>query len=179
MEILLMVLVVGIPVGIYLWRESQGKDPSVIWPGCAADLKLDYVEAPPRVGGEWKGRKVLATAIDGGALITAGLQCSSSIRVEIGLKAEIEREAGVVVPDRVSFGDNAFESRYMVRSTPPELGETAVDPAMRQKLLQMPNIRMLALRDRLELRTPPILDSAGFRSFLDIAISLAAAVDGS
>ena len=117
-------------------------------------------------------------AFDGHALLSTPLNCKSAIRVEVGLKAEIEQEAGMIVPDRVTLNDTAFETRYMVRSTPLQVGEIAVDPSMRQRLLPMPDIRVLATQAKLDMRLPIVSETGELRGFLDIAASLADSVDG-
>lgn len=180
MELLIILIGISIPIAVYFWRESRHNNPAARWPQLAEMVEFQYAPAPPRMGGNWKGRQVTVTAVGEGqeAVVSTPLQCRSQIRFEIGPRQEVERAAGMVVPDRVSFNDRHFEDRYCVRSTPGQLGELAVDPAMRQRLLQLPDLRVLGLSNKLDVRVPNPTEASDLRAFCDVAAALADAIDG-
>ncbi|MFH1723596.1 MAG: hypothetical protein ABII00_03125 [Elusimicrobiota bacterium] len=178
MEILLILVGVAVPVALYFWRESRFRNPASRWPALASAVGMQYAPDPPRMGGEWKGRRVTVSSVEGGALLASPLQCRSAIRVEIGPRAEMERAAGMVVHDRLTLGDPAFEERYLARATPPEAGEGALDPATRQKLLRMPDVRILAVSNQIQVRMPSPTEADALRGILDVAASVADAVEG-
>jgi len=176
-EIILILLGVSIPLGFYFWKQSRRGNPAVVWPDLARRVEFQYQPDPPRLNGDWKGRKFVVTADQGDAVLSTALQCRSQIRVEIGLKSEIESEAGMIVHDRVELNDPGFEERYMVRATPRELGEAAADPATRQRLLRIPDMRILAVSNQLQIRTPAPTEPGDLRELLDVASSVADSLD--
>lgn len=178
MKFLIILIIVLIPLGVYLWRESRYRNPAARWPQLARDLGFGFTPSPPRLAGQWKGRRILATAGQGESLVTTPLRCRTNIRVEVGPRAEVEQAAGMVVHDRVELGDSGFESRYLVRATPQELGGAAVDPAMRQRLMQMPDLRVLADPQELRVRAPLAVEAGELREFMDVAVAMADAIDG-
>jgi hypothetical protein len=172
---------IAIPVGVYFWRESRYQNPAVRWKQLAPILELEYEPSPPRLSGSWKARELVVCAQqDGTAILSLPLSCPQAIRLELGPRADVERDAGMIVPDRVRFGpaDAAFERRFMVRATPLELGETATDAAMRQRLLGMKDVRILAVSNRLDMVFPLPTEARELRDWMDVAASIAEAVDG-
>ena len=168
---------VGIPVAWWLYKESMLKNPSARWPDVATDLGLKFLLDPPRMEGLYKGRNFRVGMDPAGAMAVTGLRGRPGLRFEIGPKAMVERSAGMVVPDRVTLNDSAFEKRYMVRSTPIELGEVAADPALRQRLLKLPDVHVIAVSDRVVIKTPFPSDASDVRSYLDVASSVADALE--
>ncbi len=179
MEILIIAAAIILPLGVYFWRESRHRNPASRWPQLADQVELSYAADPPRISGAWKGRQMTLSAGPGAALLSVPLKAKAALRVEIGPRAEVEKAAGMVVPDRIQLNDSNFEQRYMLRSTPPEIGEAAVDPSMRQRILQLPDLRVLAQATRLEMRMPVPTESSELRTYFDIAASLADSIDGS
>ncbi|HVE13307.1 MAG TPA: hypothetical protein VNI01_07935 [Elusimicrobiota bacterium] len=182
LQLLMVCAGIAVPIAVYFWRESRYQNPAVRWKQLAPVLELSYEADPPRVSGSWKGRElVVAAQEDGTAVLSLPLRAGRAVRVEIGPRADVEKDAGIIVPDRVRFpglADAAFENRFMVRATPVELGETATDAAFRQRLMAMPDVRILAGGDRLDMVFPLPTEARTLRDWMDIAASLADAVDG-
>lgn len=178
MEIVIILIGISIPIAVYLWRESRYRNPAARWPQLAGLLEFQYSNNPPALTGEWKGRVMTLTAMQEEAVLATPLACKTPVRVEIGPKAEVEKAAGMVVPDRVSFHDASFERRYLVRSTPLQLGEMGVDPSMRQRLLSLPDLRVLAVANNLQIRCPLPTEASDVRAYCDVASALADAIDG-
>lgn len=178
MTVLIAVLFgIGLPVGFWAWRESRLKNPAARWPELAPQLDMQFLPNPSRLEGQYKGRafRVLAEA-DGSTTVLTGLRGRTGLRVEIGPRAEVEKASGMIVPDRIETGDSAFEKRWLVRGQPRELGEAAADPSLRQRLMSLPDIHVLALPDRVTLRVPYPSDASEIRNYLDIAVSVADSV---
>lgn len=178
MEILLILIGISVPIAFYVWRESRHNNPASRWPELADLVEFQFSPNPPTLTGRWKNRHMTFTASENEVVLSTPLQCRTNIRLEIGPKAEVEQAAGMVVPDRVEFNDSAFEARYMVRSTPLEIGETAVDPSMRQHLMQLPELRAIALHNKVDIRLPGLTEASQTRAYCDIAAALADSVDG-
>lgn len=168
-----LLLGVGLPVGWWIFKESRLKNPSARWPDLATDLGLKFLLDPPRMEGLYKGRNFRIAADPAGAAVVTGLRGRPGLRFEIGPKAKVEQAAGMVVHDRVNLNDSAFEKRYLVRSTPPELGELAADPSLRQRLLKLPDVHVMAVSDRVVVKTPFPTEASEVRTYLDIASSVA------
>lgn len=168
-----LVLGVGVPVGWWIFKESRLKNPAACWPGVATDLGLKFILDPPRMEGLYKGRNFRISMDPAGAAVVTGLRGRAGLRFEIGPKAAVEKAAGMVVPDRVALNDSAFEKRYMVRSTPIDLGELAADPSLRQRLLKLPDLHVMAVSDRVVVKTPFPSEASDVRTYLDIASSVA------
>ncbi|MDE2292860.1 MAG: hypothetical protein KGL53_12325 [Elusimicrobia bacterium] len=168
-----LLLGIGLPLAWWAWNDSRRKNPAVRWPQLAAQLELQFLPDPPRLEGAWKGRAFRVLAEGERASVVTGLRGKSRLRVEIGPKDAVEKAAGMVVPDRIQVGDLAFERRYVVRATPPELGEIAADPSMRQRLMRLPDVHVIALQDRVVVRVPYPSEAGQARDYLDIAAAVA------
>ena len=182
-QLLFILVGLSIPIAIYLWRDIRYRNPAIRWRQLAPLLGFDFENNPPRIGGKWKGRQMVVCAQpnEPTAVLTVPLNCPHSVRLEIGPRADVERDAGIVVPDRVVFHGTenlAFEKRFLVRSTPLELGQTATDMALRQRLLGMKDVRILAVSNRLDMVFPIPTEVSELRDWLDVAESLADAIDG-
>ena len=168
-----LLLGVGLPVGWWIIKDSRLKNPAARWPDVATDLGLKFLLDPPRMEGLYKGRNFRIAPDPAGAAIVTGLRGRQGLRFEIGPRAQVEQAAGMVVHDRVSLNDSAFENRYLVRSTPLDLGELAADPSLRQRLLKLPDVHVIAVSDRVVVKTPFPTDASDVRNYLDIASSVA------
>lgn len=168
-----LLLGVGVPVSWWIFKESRLKNPAARWPEVADALGLKFILDPPRMEGLYKGRNFRIAVDPAGASVVTGLRGRPGLRFEIGPKALVEQAAGMVVHDRVSLNDSAFEKRYLVRSTPPELGEVAADPSLRQRLLKLPDVHVMAVSDRVVVKTPFPSEASEVRTYLDIASSVA------
>ncbi|MBI3300295.1 MAG: hypothetical protein HYZ75_19180 [Elusimicrobia bacterium] len=165
---------IGLPVIWWNIRESRLKNPAVRWPELAAQLELQFVAEPPRLEGKYKGRSFRVLAEGSGASVMTGLRGRPGLRVEIGSKDKIEKEAGMVVPDRVKVNDHAFEKRYLARCQPADLAEMACDHSLRQRLLSLPvDVHILALPDRVVVNVPFPTEASEIRNYLDLAVSMA------
>ena len=183
MEILVILVCIAVPLGVYFWRESRYRNPASRWPRLAELMGLQYQPNPPRIMGSRKDRGMTLTAVQEGenlaAILTTPLTPKHHLRVEVGPREQIEKASGLVVPDRVTFDDSEFESRFLVRATPPELGVAAFDHSMRRKLLGMPDLWALAQGKQLEIRVIVPTEASEIREYMDVASSIADAIDGS
>lgn len=168
---------VGVPVAWWLFREARLKNPAARWPELATALGMRFEPEPPRIEGTYKGRNFRVQPDPSGAVAVTGLRGRPGLRFELGPKAAVEKAAGMVVPDRVAAGDSAFNARYMVRCTPVELGGIAADPALCQRLMKLPDLHVIAVSDRVVVRSPFPTEAAEVRSYLDVASSVADALE--
>ena len=165
---------IGLPVAWWAWRESRLKNPAVRWPELAPQLELKYLPEPPRLEGMYKGKSFRILAEGTGATVMTGLRGRAGLRVEIGPKEKVERESGMIVPDRVVVNDPAFDKRYLARCTPLDLADMAADHSLRQRLLSLPiEIHIMALPDRVIVSVPFPTEASEIRNYLDIAVSVA------
>jgi len=181
-QFLFILIGISVPIGAYFWRESRYRNPAFRWRQIAPALEMRFAPNPPRLSGHWKGREALVCAQeDGTAIVSMPFSCPGALRLEIGPRAEVERDAGIIVPDRVRFqGPEGaeFERRYMVRANPLEMGETALDISLRQRILAMNELRLVAASDRIDMAIPLPCEVRELRDALDILSSLADALDG-
>jgi hypothetical protein len=96
--------------------------------------------------------------------------------LEIGPRDEVEKAAGIVVPDRVSFADPKFECNYLVRATPSEIGQE-IDVALRQKLLALDRVSILATTKGIQISLPTPTEPSQLRDVMDVAVSVADLLD--
>lgn len=179
MTSLLFILIgISIPVALYLWRDKQYHNPASRWPQLAKMLEFQYAADPPSLEGEWKGRRLQIQAHGESAYLLAELENKGPVRVEIGPKAEVEKAAGIVVPDRVTFAQRqpAFDDNFTARATPLELGYD-IDYALRQKIAGIGDVYLLAQGGRLQMRVPVFTEAAPVREAMDVCVSLADAID--
>ena len=141
--VLLAVVLVAIPMGIYYWREHKLSTPGLQWPVLAPILKLDYTPNPPRLYGTRNGRQVTIDVHQRGARVATILARPSRLRVEVGPKDEVTARAGMVVPDPVVTGDLAFEERLLARCSDKNAGQQLFDPVLRQRLMAQPQVDIL------------------------------------
>lgn len=172
-----LLLGVGVPVGWWIFKESRMKNPAARWPDLADDLGLKFLLDPPRMEGLYKGRNFRISVDPAGAAVVTGLRGRPGLRFELGPKAVVEKAAGMVVHDRIALGDSAFEARYMVRCTPVDLGEVAADPSLRQRLMKLPDIHVIAVPDRVVVKAPFPSEASDARNYLDVASSVADALE--
>lgn len=164
---------IGLPVAWWAYRESRLKNPAVRWKELAPQLELAFLPEPPRLEGKYKGKSFRILAEGTGATVMTGLRGRPGLRVEIGPRERVEKESGMIVPDRVVVNDPAFDKRYLARCTPLDLADMAADHSLRQRLLTLPDIHILAISDRVVVTVPFPTDAAEIRNYLDIAVSVA------
>lgn len=159
----------------YFWRESRLRDPALRWRAAAEDLRLEF-KAPASLIGRWNEREMAWRVEAEGAALSCRFVPSRPVRLEIGLKEDVERRAGIVVPDRVAFADPSgsdFEERFLARCQPAELGPALVDAVVRRKIAGFPFVRVVAAEGSLDLKFPMLLDADRLRAAMEIAVSLA------
>ena len=177
---ILILVGVSLPIGVYLWRESRRCNPAVRWSELAESIGFTFSAPPPRLTGKWKGRMMTLTANENGTILSCPLQ-RKDVRLEVGEKSRVERESGMIVPDRIDFsgpGASDFSARFMLRSTPPEVGRQALDPALRKRLLEIAQIHVLAEAGTLRIEQTPPTEEAALRDSLDLAEAFADLIDG-
>lgn len=136
-----------IPIGLYYFRQYKIATPKLQWPVLAPLLNLAYQANPPRMSGQWDGRdaKIETHGEEAASVkISIFLSKQSRLRVEIGPKDEVAQRAGLVVPDKVATGDEAFEAKYAARCNNKATGLEILDPAMRQRIMEQPHVDILA-----------------------------------
>ncbi|HAH07765.1 MAG TPA: hypothetical protein DCM05_14790 [Elusimicrobia bacterium] len=178
LQLLLILVGLALPIGIYLWHDRSHNNPGSRWPSLAKMLEFAYTDDPPRLSGVLKERQVDLFAADGGAVMTLTMRVAGAFRVEIGPREEVEKASGMIVPDKVEIRDSALGEKFMARATPAAAGE-AVDLNVLRKLLQFPGAWVLVVPGRAELRLPsPPNEAAQVREAADILVSLAEALEG-
>jgi hypothetical protein len=135
---LLILLGIVLPVAIYFYTQMQNTTPSLRWPKVAPMVKLTYAADPPRMSGQWNGKDVVVSLENGQAVVTATLSKPSRLRVEIGPKDLVTKRAGMVLPDAVVTGDEAFDEKFVARCSDKNEGPAIVDPVLRQRILAQP-----------------------------------------
>jgi len=175
MEILIIVLGVAVPFAFWKWREANDRNPSKAWPEIGPVLEFTFEDKPPRLSGQWKGHNMRLSYDEntGEALLQVGVHGQTGLRLELGVKAAMETEAGMIVHDRVELGDPDFEARYVLRSTPKEIGQSAFDPNVRQQVADLPDMRILAQGETLNIKTELIIDPDQVRELFDVGASVA------
>ncbi|MFA6093580.1 MAG: hypothetical protein WC986_11580 [Elusimicrobiota bacterium] len=175
--IIIGIIALSIPVIIVLLREKRYYTPSSRWPSIAGNIGFAYQENPPRLQGRWKDREILIS--DEGTLIrvSAATKTSGSYRVEAGPKALLEKEAGMVVPDRVELQDARLSQALLARAYPAQAGQ-ALDLTLLRKLAAFPEARLIGTPGKAELILNSSLSEANqLRQAADIVVCLADALD--
>jgi hypothetical protein len=166
--VLLAIVLVAIPMGIYYWREHKLSTPSLQWPVLASILKLDYTPDPPRLHGSRNGRQVTIDVHKGGVRVATILARPSRLRIEIGPKDEVTARAGMVVPDPVGTGDHAFDERLLARCSDKNAGLQLLDPVLRQRLMAQPQVDILGQGAMVQWVVPVIKHPDPAEDLLDI-----------
>jgi hypothetical protein len=122
------------PIGWYFWREHKLNTPSLQWPSLKSVLRLEYKSDPPRMSGNWNGRKIALEAGDAGVILTAWLNAETSLRVECGPKELVTKRAGMLVPDAVAPIDKDFREKLLARCSDKNAGPVVFDQTMQQRL---------------------------------------------
>lgn len=161
----------------FIWNDRRNSNPAFRWKNIAEELHLQFQE-PAVLVGHWKERELswkadLATST---ALLACRFESKRPIRLEIGLNAEVERRAGIIVPDKVQLPDNShsgFEEKYTIRCQPLEIGSALVDHSVRSKFAEFDNAYLVAANGVIQMRFPMLLRAKDLREAMDIAVSLA------
>jgi hypothetical protein len=179
--ILINVIVIALIAGAYFVWQTLQREPSKRWPKLAERLGLKYEGPPPRMTGPWKNRSVTIQPDGEKASVVFPVRRPEGLRLEIGPREEVEKAAGIVVPDRIELTDPsalAFNQRFMVRCKPADPARAALDGVLRQQLLGMGDFRVLAENGRLKVWAGLEADSAELRAILDLASSLLDGIEG-
>ena len=178
-QLLLVAITGGASAGFAVWKAAAYNNPAKRWPKLAPELELKFETPPPKLAGRWKNREASLVAQESTAVAVVPLKAAAGLRLEIGPKAEVEKAAGMVVPDRLTFDeDRAFSEVFAVRSTPKEAGQRAIDPMARQKALAIKGFRLLATSTELRVTAELPREADAVRDLLDLAVSLAEVLDG-
>ena len=177
-RIILIVLLIAVPVLWFFWREGRATRPELLWPRLAGPLNLEFSASPPSLSGSWLGRQIVVRADGGTVVATARYRPNAGTRIEIGDREEVERAAGMVVPDRVEFPeDSAFSRRLLVRASPEERGRMAADPNVRRRLMALAGVHVLASSGRADVSLTGGAKESQLREMLDIAVAVADAAE--
>ncbi len=177
---LVALALVALPLAWWFWRESRERDPAVLWPRLAPGLGLAYSGPPPALNGDWNGRPA-SLLIEGGRVVASARHAPAHrVRLEVGDRSSVEREAGMVVPDRVEFPeDREFSAAFLVRAAPEDFGRLVFDPAVRARLLTLQGVHLLASGGRVDVSLAEVRREDQLRDLLDLAVAVADAAEHS
>jgi hypothetical protein len=176
--IALLSLVALIPIGLYFWREHKMSTPSLQWPVLAKILGLEYDNAPPRISGNWNGRRVAVESGPGDVvLVTAWLNTATSLRVECGPKELVTRRAGLVLPDPVEALDRDFRDKMAARCSEKSAGTTVFDAALQQHLAALPEVDFVGADTRVVWTVPALKDPNSAEKILGALCAVADALE--
>jgi hypothetical protein len=172
---LLAVLLAMIPIGLYFWVEHKTSTPSLQWPALGKILSLQYAAAPPRMSGNWSGRRVAVESGPGGVTVTAWLDAPTGLRVECGPAELVTKRAGLVVPDPVEPLDLAFRGKLLARCSVKAAGPTVFDAGLQKRLAALPHTDFIGEDTRVVWTVPVLKDPDGAEALLG---ALCAVADG-
>lgn len=177
MLIALGVLAALLPFILLAARHIKTSTPSLQWPSLAEILKFQYQDKPPRLLGQWDGRNVSVELHNERVLVTMQLSQATRLRVEAGLKEDVARRAGMIVPDPVLTGDSAFESRLLARCSDKNAGTVIFDPALRQRLMALPFVEALGVGEKVQWMLPELNEAAGLERVLEVMTAIASELE--
>ena len=172
---ILLSLVALIPIGLYFWREHKMSTPSLQWPVLGKILSLRYEANPPRMSGNWNGRRVAVESVSNGVLVTAWLNAATRLRVECGPKELVTKRAGLVLPDPVEPLDRSFRDKLIARCSDKSAGPTMFDAALQQHLASLPQVDFVGMDTRVVWTAPALRDPNSAEKILG---ALCAVADG-
>jgi hypothetical protein len=164
MILLLTVLGAMIPLGLYFWIEHKTSTPSLQWPTLAKILALQYDAAPPRMSGNWNGRRVAVESGAGVVTLTAWLNGETSLRVECAPADVVTKRAGL-----------AFRDKLLARCSVKTAGSTVFDAALQKRLAALPHVDFKGEDTRVVWNVPFVKDPDGAEALLG---ALCAVADG-
>ncbi|MCX5795124.1 MAG: hypothetical protein NTY77_06495 [Elusimicrobia bacterium] len=171
--ILLALVLVALPMGLFYLREYKTSTPRLQWPVLAPILKLEYLPDPPRMQGTRNGRKVTVDIYKTGVRVATVLARPSRLRIEIGPKDVVTARSGMLVPDPVVTGDHAFEERFLARCSDKDAGLQLFDPVLRQRLLAQSDVDILGQGAMVQWVVPAVKQPDPAEDLLDILIVIA------
>ena len=158
MTLMLIFAGFAIPAAWYFWRDHKLNTPSMQWPAMKTVLGLDYEADPPRLGGNWNGRKVAIETADGGVAVTAWLNAETSLRVECGPRDVVTKRAGMLVPDALEPAVTAFRDKLLARCSDKQAGPIVFDATMQQRLAGLPFVDFVGEQFRVVWKVPVVRD---------------------
>jgi hypothetical protein len=173
LSLLLMLAALAVPFVIYFVRQQQATVPSLRWPKLAAEIGLTYKPNPPSLSGQRGGRPVAAVLQGQGVLISMSLRKPTRLRLEVGPKDLVTKRAGIVVPDPVPTGDNAFDERLLVRCNDKAAGTKLMDSAVRQRIFALKDVDFIAQSGTIQWTVPELTDPDLLGELFEITAALA------
>lgn len=158
MTLLPIALVCLAPFIWYFWHEHKLNTPALQWPAMKKVLGLEYEASPPRLGGNWNGRKVAIESRDNAITVTAWLNAETRLRVECGPKDLVTKRAGVVVPDAVVPIEIAFREKLLARCSDKAAGTLVFDSTMQQRLANLAAVDFVGEQFRVVWKVPVVSD---------------------
>ncbi len=175
MSLAVLALLALLPFVFYFWREHKMATPSLQWPVLGKILALTYEADPPRLSGNWSGRRVAVESAEGKVVLTAWLSAPTRLRVECGPKDVVTRRAGIVLQDPFDAADRAFADRLLARCSDKAAGPTVFDAALQQRLAQLPHVDFIGQDTRVVWTLPEFKDPTAAETVLG---ALCAVADG-
>jgi len=172
---IVLVLIVVLPIALYFWHEHKISTPSLQWPFLSKLLNMSYEAAPPRLSGEWAGRRVAIETTPSGVTATAWLQTATRLRVECGPTALVAKRSGIIVPDPVEPIDKVFRDKLLARCSDKAAGPVVFDVTLQQRLARMPFVDFIGEDTRVVWSLPALKDIDSAEALLG---ALCAVADG-
>jgi len=172
---IVLVLIVVLPIGMYFWHEHKISTPALQWPFLAKLLNMTYEASPPRLSGDWAGRRVAIETSAEGVTATAWLGTATRLRVECGPADLVTKRSGLIVPDRVEPLDKAFRDKLLARCSDKAAGPVVFDATLQQRLAAMPSVDFIGQDTRVVWTLPALKDIDSAEALLG---ALCAVADG-
>ena len=172
---IVLVLIAAAPFALYFWHEHKVSTPSLQWPVLAKLLNMTCEDDPPRMHGNWNGRRVAFEATPAGATVTVWLNAATRLRVECGPIERVTRRAGIVLPDPVEPLDKTFRDKLRARCSEKAAGPTVFDVALQQRLAALPAVDFIGQGAKVTWTVPAVKDIDSVEALLG---ALCAVADG-
>ena len=173
MILLIAVLGASVPFALYFWVEHKTSTPSLQWPALAKILSLQFFTSPPRMSGNWNGRRVAVESGPGGVTLTAWLSAETSLRVECGPADVVTKRAGLLVQDPVEPLDPAFRAKLLARCSDKAAGGSVFDAGIQQRLAALPHVDFIGEDTRVVWNAPALKDPDGAEALLGALCAIA------
>lgn len=173
LSLLLMLTALAIPFIIYFVRQQQATVPSLRWPKLAEMLGLKYKANPPTLEGQREGRAVTAVLQGDKVKLSMALRKPTRLRLEVGPKDLVTKRAGIVVPDPVPTGENAFDERLLVRCNDRAAGTKLMDSAVRQRIFAQADVDFVAQAGTIQWTLSELVDPDVLGELFEITATLA------
>ncbi len=178
MILFLVVAALAAGAGIFFWLERSRNSPATCWPKMRSSLGFEYEETPPRLQGSWNGRKVSIESRGGAAVVTVELSAETSLRVECGPKAAVNKRAGAPLSDAVNAVSTAFRSKLLGRCSNTSAGAVIFDAAMQQRLAELAAVDFIGEGAHVVATVPVLKDVAETEALLGALCAIADGLEG-